>query len=292
MGEQEFNLGLPQEILDGLKSTLEELGFAVAEEEIIDRVSWSFRTRITNLKRGAEIVNIAHFSRETINVDSPELDDLRSMAFLEYCLPKERSLIIMSEGLDALSTKVERIIDNWKLRQMNVRFIPWRRIDELPPPSVADRAPELARMLDIELPPSMRYERPTRAGYKKLAPKDEEEIARIMEPLAATYMAGGPEQFFRNLIERTRLPSDWKSELLTGSISGAMPNVYARQIVQWAIHRGLFTPEGESGELTVLGEIIESLTQDCGNNEKRQLLQITERYDLLDELAVRRLQSN
>lgn len=278
------DLTFPSDVLEKLRPDLEMLGFTISPETIRSRISWSVETRMTALMRDMELIYLIHLRRNVIDVDKPKLIDLQAMAFLEYCVPEVGSLVIMSEGLNALSSPVERIIKAWKGHGINVHFIPWRQINDLPPPDVEARVGAVAEMLDVS-PSSMSVGAP----QKKIERVDEQEIVRIMTGLASTNM-GGPEQFFKDLIERTALPTSMQSRALAGLRGGStLPDAYARELVQWAIARGRFTPEGGTARLTVLGEIIKELAEECGDDERARLAGIAERYQLLDDLTLRRL---
>lgn len=291
MGGHGFDLTFPREVLENLKPTLEELGFTIGKAETTDPITYSRKIKVTVLKRGAEIIYLICLDQEMVNLESSMEDDLYAMAYLEHCLPKEGTLVLTSERLNSLSSEIDRLLDIWKGHRVNVQFIPWRLIDSLPPSDVEGRAHELARILKVKMPPSPTNESPAKALHETLTPNDVEEIAKIMEPLASTH-PGGAEQWFRNLIGQTKLPSDWREQVLGGWQPGVTPKAFARILVQWAIPRGLFTPEGETGEVAVLAEIIAVLMENCGNNEKKQLLEIAERSRLLDELTPRRLKAN
>ena len=289
MGGHGFDLTFPPEVLANLKPTLVELGFTVGEAPTMDPITYSRKTRVTVLARGTEILYLIRLGQEIVNLESPTDDDLHALAYLEHCLPKEGTLVIMSERLNSLPSEIDRMLDIWRSHQVEVRFIPWRLMDGLPPPAVEGRAQELARVLKVEMP-LPRHELPGKSLDETLMPNDVEEIANIMESLASTYPhpAGGAEQFFRNLIARTKLPLHWQEEALGGWQHGVTPNAFAKTLIRWAIPRGLFTPEGETGEVVVLAEIIGALMKDCGNDQRSQLLKIAERTRLLDELTPRR----
>ena len=282
------DLTFPSDVLQKLKPDLETLGFTISPEIIISRISWSVETRMTALTRDMERIYLIHLKRNVIDVNKPKLIDLQAMAFLEYCVPEAGSpkagfLVVMSEGLDAPSSPVEQIIKTWRRHGINVQFIPWRRINDLPPPGAETRVGEVAEMLDV-LPSSMSMGVP-----QKIERIDVQVIVRIMTDIASTNM-GGPEQFFKDLIERTALPASTQSRALAGLRGGStLPDAYARELVQWAVARGRFTPEGGTARLTVLGEIIKELAEECGDDERAQLGRIAERYQLLDDLTLRKL---
>lgn len=152
-----------------------------------------------------------------------------------------------------------------------------------------DVGEEVNRRAPEATPSSIRQGQSAPASQKKIERIDEQEIVRIMTGLASTNM-GGPEQFFKDLIERTALPASMQSRALAGPRGGStIPDAYARELVQWAIARGRFTPEGGTARLTVLGEIIKELAEECGDDERARLGGIAERYQLLDDLTLRRL---
>ena len=129
--------------------------------------------------------------------------------------------------------------------------------------------------------PSLTWQGQSAGVSQKIERVDVQKIVGIMEALASTSMGDGPEQFFKNLIERTMLPQNMQLRALVGLKGGSrLPGDYARELVRWAIARGRFTPEGGNASLTVLGEIIKELAEECGNEDRAVLYGITKRYQL------------
>jgi hypothetical protein len=279
---QVVDLTFPSDVLRKLRPELEALGFTITQETIGNPISWYVVVSITTLKREMELIYLIHLNREVIDADKPKLIDLQATAFLEYCVPEDGSLVIMSRRLDAPSPPVRQIIDEWKKRRMNLRFVAWREIKELPPPGTQARLVALTQILGVA--------ESTLAGtsLKKIEHVDLQAIVKIMTDLASTAM-NGPEQFFKNLIERTVLPPKMQASALAGWKPGSLPGDYARELAQWAMARGRFTSEGERASLTVLGEIIKELAEESGNDEKLKLYEIAKRYQLLDDLTIKRI---
>jgi hypothetical protein len=278
-----IDLTFPGDALRKLTPDLTELGFTAGEETTRDRLSWASAARLTVLRRTEDVVYLVHLQHDFIDIRTPKLADLQVMVFLEFFLPKTDSLVIMSMERDFLAKPIERIIDEWKGRRINVRFVPWRRLNELPPQGVGERLIELAELLGVISPGQS-----AGASQKKLERADEQAIINIMTDIAITTM-GGANHFFDKFIRKTRLPPYMQSNALAGWKDGATEaDQYARDLVNWASVRGRFTPEGENTSLTVLGEIIRVLVEDCGEDEKARLRGIASRYRLIDDLSIRR----
>jgi len=229
MSGQEFNLTFPGEALEELRPTLEQLELEIDEAENKDRISFSVKTKITTLSRKADVIYIIHLNPAVMNPTSPGIDDLRTMAFLEHCLPKAGPWVIMSKGVNALPSQLERLINYWR-EYRPVRFIPWLRIEQLPPLEEEARAYELAELLGIPVPSSMRREHLTRASSERLSAQDKQKVIGIMTSLAGSYM-GSSGQFFEGLIELTRLPRSWKLEITTDWALREGPEVYAARLI-------------------------------------------------------------
>jgi|HubBroStandDraft_5_1064220.scaffolds.fasta_scaffold06172_5 hypothetical protein len=289
MGAHGFDLSFPPETLTHLEPTLEELGFTIEKAQVLDPITYSRRTELTALKRATEVIYLAHLGEEIANIKLPADADLRTLAYLEHCLPKMGVIIIMSKGVESPSRQVERLLGKWRQHQVAVRFISWQMIDDLRSLDAEGRAPELARVLEVEMPGSLKHESPDKSSNEGIGPNDMEIIVGIMAPIARTYEGGGrAEQFFRTLIDKAELGDDREGELEIGLHDGVNPKEFAEHLIEWAKVRGRFTREGESREIAVLGAIILSLMDHCGDDQKRQLLAIAERGQLLDELKPRR----
>jgi hypothetical protein len=289
MGAHGFDLSFPPETLTDLEPALAELGFTIEKEQVLDPITYSRRTEFTALRRGAEVIYLAHLGEELANIKLPADADLRTLAYLEHCLPETGVIIIMSKGVESPSRPVDRLLGKWGQHQVTVRFISWRVIDDLRTLDAEGRAPELARVLEVEMPVSLKHELPDKSPDEIIGPNDIETIVRIMVPIARTYEGGGrAERFFRALIDKAKLGDDRKGELELGLHDGVNPKKFAEHLIEWAKVRGRLTREDESREIAVLGAIILSLMDHCGDDQKRQLLAIAERGQLLDELKPRR----
>jgi hypothetical protein len=284
-----FDLAFPPETLMDLEPALADLGFTIEKVQSMDRITYSPRTELTALKRDAETLYLAHLSRELADIKQPTDADLRTVAYLEHCLPKTGIIIITSRDVESLSPEIDRLLDIWRKHQVDVRFISWGLIAHLPSPDTGGRAQELARVLKVEMPSSPPYDAAQKSANERIRPRDIETIVGIMVPIARTYESGGRvEAFFRTLIEKAKLGDDREGELGVGLQQGVNPKEFAQHLVEWAIARGRFTREGESREIAVLGAIILSLMDHCGDDQRKMILEIAERGQLLDELTSRR----
>lgn len=288
MGAHGFDLSFPPEALTDLEPTLEELGFTIEKEQVPDPITYLGRTELTALKRGAEVIYLVHLGEDIANIELPADPDLRTLAYLEHCLPETGTVIIMSKGVASPSRKVDRLLDRWRKHQLGVRFISWQVIDDLRSLDMEGRAPELARVLEIDMPNSLKHESPDEG----IGSNDIKAIVDIMAPIARTHGGGGKaEKFFRTLIDKAELGDDRKDDLESGLRDGVNPKGFAEHIVDWAMARGRFMRVGEKRDIAFLGAIILSLMDHCGDDQKRQLLDIAERGRLLDELTLRQLRS-
>jgi acetoin utilization deacetylase AcuC-like enzyme len=85
-----FDLAFPPETLMDLEPALADLGFTIEKVQSMDRITYSPRTELTALKRDAETLYLAHLSRELADIKQPTDADLRTVAYLEHCLPLRR----------------------------------------------------------------------------------------------------------------------------------------------------------------------------------------------------------
>jgi hypothetical protein len=130
-----------------------------------------------------------------------------------------------------------------------------------------DRADDLRLQLDLEEAPPAAVE---------LTPAELDDVVAILAARAAK--SGEPSVYFGNLVAQIHLPTKDQTELAHHWHKEV--NAAARSLVEWTLDKQYPAGRGKS-DYSILGSLLEALTQQSGVEEGKLLLAIIRRYGLI-----------
>jgi hypothetical protein len=94
----------------------------------------------------------------------------------------------------------------------------------------------------------------------------------------ATSSLDTPKAFFRNLVKNANLPKEWLYEIVDSWMANPADN--ARNLIKWALEKGINTQEPE---FTTLGSILHPLLQNLGLEQLQFVIELMIRCNLYED---------